>query len=757
MHDFLVVIAVCLAGSIPAVMFLSWLLGIRYIPHNRVGIVEKLWSGNGSLKSGQIIAVGGRAGLQAEILRGGLQWGLFPWQYRVHTEPLVVISESKIGYVYARDGSPLSPTQTLAHRVNCNSFQDAVSFLGGGGQRGRQRAILREGVYAINTALFVVITEDRVYTGPIRDADDRRYLSWQEELQQSNAFFPVVIGHSGIQGETTQAPATGELMPSDTIGVVTVHDGFSIESGDIIAPEVKDEKGEKDHNYFQDPEAFLAMNGRRGKQLQVLTDGTYFINRWFATVEIHPKTMVPIGYVGVVVSYHGAAGQDLTGAGFRYGEQVEPGQRGVWKRALPPGKYALNPYAQKIELVPTVNFVLRWITGQVESHHYDEDLNSIDLITADGYEPVLPLSLVLHIDYEKAPSVIQRFGDVKRLINQTLDPILSSYFRDIAQGSHMLDLLTKRDEIQKRATEELAKRFMLYDINCIAVLIGRPESKVRAGQAMGEDPIERLFDQLRVRRLAEEQIATYAKQEEAAVKQRELNNAKAAADKQAELTQTKIGVEIAGNKADAQLAEAQRLAKRDIARAEGEARTKVLLAEGDSRMKVLLSEAEATSKTNLALAESRAKELIGKGEAARIAQTGLSEAAVFLQKIRAYGDPRLFALNLVGEQFSKSAQPLVPERLFMVGGSGGGSNGNGDGNGHSGGMDVAPTGVMGQLVSLLLAEKAGVNIGDGGKGMEELETLARELTKKYATGTAAEPAAALPGEKEVPKLTATVN
>ena len=74
----------------------------------------------------------------------------------------------------------------------------------------------------------------------------------------------------------------------------------------------------------------------------------------------------------------------------------------VWKRALPPGKYALNPYALKLELVPTVNFVLRWITGQVESHHYDEDLNSIELITADGYEPILPLSLVLHIDYEKA-------------------------------------------------------------------------------------------------------------------------------------------------------------------------------------------------------------------------------------------------------------------------------------------------------------------------------------------------------------------
>src|SRR5207245_4451234 len=116
------------------------------------------------------------------------------------------------------------------------------------------------------------------------------------------------------------------------------------------------------------------------------------------------------------------------------------------------------------------------ISGQTEVHRDDESLTSIDLIPADGYEPRLPLSLVLHIDYEKAPSVVQRFGDVKRLISQTLDPILTAYFRDVAQSSSMLDLLTHREDIQKRATEELGRRFKDYDINCVAVLIGRPES-----------------------------------------------------------------------------------------------------------------------------------------------------------------------------------------------------------------------------------------------------------------------------------------
>jgi uncharacterized membrane protein YqiK len=413
-------------------------------------------------------------------------------------------------------------------------------------------------------------------------------------------------------------------------------------------------------------------------------------------VEIKAKTLIPIGYVGVVVSYHGAAGDDTTGESFRYGEQVEPGHRGVWRSALAPGKYALNPYAVKVELVPTINFVLRWISGQTEAHHYDEDLTSIDLITADGYEPRLPLSLVLHIDYQKAPSVVQRFGDVKRLITQTLDPILTAYFRDVAQTSHMLDLLTKREEIQKRATEELGERFKKYDINVVAVLIGRPESReTKAGQP---DPIETLFDQLRMRRLADEQRATYAKQEEAAQQQVALNQAKAKAERQTELTQSAIAVEIAKNRGQAEFAEAEQLAKKQVTLAEG---------------------------------EGRAKELIGKGESSRIAQVGLAEAAVTMQKVGAYRDPRLYALNVFADQFSKSVQPLVPSRLFI-------SNAGGGKDGESAGQGTGS--VLETLLSLILSEKAGINLTENSASSKPLE----EFVRRFTTAPNGEPALKAP-------------
>jgi len=693
------------------------LLGIVYIPHTQVGIIEKIWSSKGSLQEGQIIARNGEAGFQARFLRGGIHLGLYPWQYRIHKEPLVIVAEGKMAYVYARDGVPLEPVQTLGRNVECNHFQDALEFLEAQGQRGRQRGILREGVYAINLALFVVITEERVFSGPVRESADR-YESWKAQLAGLRAFDPVVIGSGGpphfladlvdtSASEAGSPPSLAAASPGfdpnvDTIGVVSVHDGPTIASGEIIAPEIKPTDG-RDHNYFQDPEAFLQLGGKRGKQLQVLTDGTFFINRWFGTVELKAKTLIPIGYVGVVVSYHGAAGDDTTGETFRYGEQVEAGHRGVWRSALTPGKYALNPYAVKVELVPTINFVLRWISGQTEAHRYDEDLTSIDLITADGYEPRLPLSLVLHIDYQKAPSVVQRFGDVKRLITQTLDPILTAYFRDVAQTSHMLDLLTKREEIQRRATQELGERFKLYDINVVAVLIGRPESRDTApGTA---DPIETLFDQLRLRRLADEQCATYAKQQEAAQQQVALNEAKAKAERQTELTQSGIAIEIAKNRGQAEFAEAEQLARKQVTLAEGEARS---------------------------------KELIGKGESSRIAQVGLAEAAVTLQKVGAYRDPRLYALNVFADQFSKSVQPLVPNRLFIsnAGGKTGEDQLNGTGS------------VLETLLSLILSEKAGINLQENAASSKPLEDYIRQFTGTRRNGDTHEKPPSTPAEKE---------
>jgi uncharacterized membrane protein YqiK len=738
------VLLVVLIG-IAKLTLVAWLT-LRFIPNNRVGVVEKLWSAKGSVPEGHMLALAGEAGYQADLLRGGIHFGYWRWQYRVHVCSLVTVSQGKIGYVYARDGQPLPPSQTLGRDVASNNFQDARAFLVGRtspggepasgllkvqpensdkrgrlsydhtGQRGRQLAILREGVYAINPALFIVITESAVYT--LRQVVSPPELvavkSWQQELNAIEGFSPVVIGRP-MEAANPLHPE--EPLTVDSIGIVTVHDGPSLSPGEIIAPAVGCEVGDRHyHNNFQDPQRFLDGGGRRGRQYQPLTDGTYFINRWFATVEVIPKTVVPIGYVGVVVSYYGRAGSDLSGEGFRHGERVTEGERGVWERPYGPGKYAFNTYAGNIVLVPTTNFVLHWVTGRSETHRYDDSLRSIDLVTRDAYEPRLPLSVVVHIDYQRAPNVIQRFGDVKKLITQTLDPLLSAYFRDIAHKKTMLELLHERDAIQNEARGELRRRFHEFDIECVDVLIGKPDTDEKGGK------IEVLLEQLRQRQLSIEQLETYQRQREASDKRRELAEAQAQADMQTSLTNTRVKAQIAESEGEADLQRAKKQAEKQIVMAEAQ-----------------LAQSRRQAEQTLVLAEADSQQAIlaGRGEAQRIMQVGLSEAAVLMQKVSSYGDPRLFALTHVGAQLAKSTQPLVPERVFLSGGdtlirSASEGNGESNGNDHGSAATIATTGLVGMLLQTLLAERTSFASSES----TELASL-KELTSRLTRETLA--------------------
>ena len=62
--------------------------GVRIIPNDRVGIVEKLWSFKGSVNEGRIMAFNGQAGYEAKLLRGGIHLGKWFWQYRIHRTSL---------------------------------------------------------------------------------------------------------------------------------------------------------------------------------------------------------------------------------------------------------------------------------------------------------------------------------------------------------------------------------------------------------------------------------------------------------------------------------------------------------------------------------------------------------------------------------------------------------------------------------------------------------------------------------------------
>jgi uncharacterized membrane protein YqiK len=252
-------------------LLLAELLGLRRVPPGKVGVVEKRWSPRGCLLPGQVIALGGEAGFQPDVLSPGFYLGLWRWQYRLHNVAPVVIGPGKIGYVHARDGEPLPAGQSLGRAIACDHYQDARAFLAGG-QRGRQRALLGEGTYAINLALFAVLTEEGVrQLGALGQVERLKLERWQKDLRRIDGFAPVVVA----------ARSTGE-GPLSLIGLVTVHEGPSMPPGQRLAAEVAA------HEDYQDVEAFLKGGGCRGRQAGVLGRGVYYINRWFATVQLLP-------------------------------------------------------------------------------------------------------------------------------------------------------------------------------------------------------------------------------------------------------------------------------------------------------------------------------------------------------------------------------------------------------------------------------------------------------------------------------------
>jgi uncharacterized membrane protein YqiK len=625
----------------------------RYIPNTRVGIVEKLVSGRGSVERG-LIALAGEAGFQPEVLRGG--WHLFmPFMYRIHRVPLVTIPQGKIGYVFSRDGQDLPPTQALASNVKANNFQDVRAFLANGGQKGPQRMILREGTYAINIAQFVIITEDQTYYLPLDRSELETFQKMSAIIAERGGFRPIIIRGA-----------------DDMVGIVTVHDGPSLHSGEIIAPTVGEEPKDPDtyHNNFQDSDKFLRAGGLRGRQYQVLVEGTYYVNRVFATVELIPKTVVEVGTVGVVVSYTGDKGADISGAEYRHGELVAKGQRGVWSEPLLPGKYAFNTYAGKVSIVPTTNFILKWTKGEVGSHKFDENLTEVSLITKDAFEPNLPLSVVVHIDYRKAPLVIQRFGDIKKLVEQTLDPMVSAYFKNIGQTRTLIQLIQDRSAIQSQSSQEMKDKFVLYNLELQEVLIGTPTSGAPGGQ------IEQILIQLRSRQIANEQVETYERQQSAAVKERELREAEAKAKQQTLLTESAISIEVQSNQGKAEYAKAQQQAAQIQTLAGAEAEKVRLMGEGEAKRIKVMAEAQAE-------------------QAARV---GVAQALAIEEQVRAYGGPQFQlvqqVMNRFAEAIEKSQVDVVP-KINMGGG------------GQQGGGSVIES-LLGLLLSQKVSEMAGV-------------------------------------------------
>ena len=579
--------------------------GMVIVPENRLGLVTKkfvLFGDNKELPNGKIIATKGEAGYQANTLAPGLYFGMWFWQYDITMQPFTIVEQGMIGLVMAKDGREIPTGHILARKVVSDNYQDAEAFLQNGGQKGRQSNYITAGSYRINTFLFDV----------------------------------TMVGMTQIH--------------DNMVGIITTLDGEPIAAGQIAGRVVAG------HNSFQDMDAFLDKGGFKGLQSQVILAGSYNLNPWAVQVEETYMTEIPIGNVGVVISFFGDEGQDTSGVDFRHGNIVNKGEKGVWNEPLGPGKYPINKFTMRVELVPTTNLVLNWASARTESHQLDKHLSTITVRSKDGFPFNLDVSQIIHVPSNEAPKVIARFGNMNNLVSQVLEPTIGNYFRNSAQDSDVIAFLGARKERQESAKNHIRKVLEEYNVNAVDTLIG------------DITPPESLMKTLTDRKIAEEQKFTFETQQKAQEQRQGMEKETAIADMQKEIVKAQQSVEIADRTADAEVKRTQGEASSIKLKVDAESQALKVRAQAESEAIKMRAQADAESVKLRAQAEAERIEVTGKAEASKILDIGKSTAEAYELAVSALGSDSFTRLKVI-EEISKGNIKIIPEVLISGGNS----------------------------------------------------------------------------------------
>ncbi|MBT2511125.1 hypothetical protein J7I98_35975 [Streptomyces sp. ISL-98] len=200
---------------------------------------------------------GGEQGRQLAILRGDSSYYINTALFQVDIVPRTFVEAGTVGLVIAKDGAIRAPDRPFGRYVECDNFQDSSAFLLGGGEQGRQLAILTGGThYDINPYLFEVITESNVHGS----------------------------GQSGLYAEHLREIA----IPVGHAGVVITLDGAEPQQGERKVGIIV-----RNHSSFRLPWVFLDNGGWRGVQEETLGEGSVCaLNPWFVRVVLIPTRLL---------------------------------------------------------------------------------------------------------------------------------------------------------------------------------------------------------------------------------------------------------------------------------------------------------------------------------------------------------------------------------------------------------------------------------------------------------------------------------
>ena len=610
-----------LVAAFAIVISIVILLSLHRIGPTQVGLVTLRYATR-KLREDSPIAFHGEAGYQAELLMPGMRFKLWP-VYSVDKFPWVQIPAGQIGVVISQVGQSL-PTgaKSAVYRNEFGQFTDLSAFIQNGGQKGVQRPVLSPGTtLPLHPVAFLVIARDRVFGLPV-SPDMLR--AGGKLSAQSFALTPEDLEVMRIQRPEGQA--------KDVIGIVSTLEGDPLPSGDIagrlggFADMAKmEEEGKSDaeiietllgsknrlHNNYQDFQAFLDNGGKIGLQHDPLLYGAYNLNPFLVRVEKVWMLVVEQGQVAVVKAYVGLTPKDTSGEEFKFGSLVRPSHRGIWQEPLRTGKYPINPYIYKAEIVPTAILTLNWADRVSSAHNLDQKLEQIVAKSSEGFVFKIDLQVQIHVPDTRAPRVISTVGSMSNLVDEVLQAAVGNHFRNTLQSMPAVRFIETRQEVQTRALESISAQISSYYVETRGVYI--------------QDVVfpEDLVGVLTKREIAKQEIATYEQQKQAQQERIEMEAARGTADMQADLAKSKVGVTIKTNNANARKAEAD--------------------------------------------GESFYIEKTGTAKGAEVRAIGLAKAEAYEAQVRAFGANATAVVNAI-DALAKSGTPFVPNILVTGGG-----------------------------------------------------------------------------------------
>lgn len=546
---------------------------------------------------------GGQSGKQLAILTANT-YQINTNIFKVKRVKCIRIAEDQVGLVRATFGKPLPPNRTFGKVVECNNFQDAQAFINSGGESGKQLAFLTPSTYQINTDLFEIKIDSvtKVPQGEIglvvaTDGSTRpedRNLGKVVECQNfedAEAFiknggesgkqlavlpartyqintdlFTVITSANATQYNVNPEELKVYTVAKDKIGIVTTLEGKTLPEGEIAGNTIKG------HDNFQKPQKFIEAGGYKGLQEEFLQEGSWTLNPWFVRVEQVPLVEILAEQVGVIISYVGKDNESKNDD-----RLSKEGEKGIQRKPLLPGKYAINRRIKSVHVVPTNQIILNWSNSEEKPEiNYDKNLNPLKLRSSDGFVFYLQMTQTIHIAAEDAPQMILKVGAqpidalkplnsnpieeneqkvfkssaIRNLVSKVLSPMVESYFQVSAQGSKALDFLHERGQIQDNAAAYIQGVLKSYGVQSIQTLI------------TDIDLPPELDDLLKEREILQQQAENYKQQQateqvrQSLIKQQEENKAQikiVEAQSNLEVTTLNAKAKLEESKADAQI------------------------------------------------------------------------------------------------------------------------------------------------------------------------------------------------------------